>query len=124
MNRYGTRSELVRRLLACLGFGVVLALMIGKQQGSQQDYGYWFRQAVFSQDARATMRDLIINGSSHHFHVNRSGSQACRTERATARDQRPRICRLPHGLGPGHLHAPRWRTRACAARRHAQPARA
>jgi ABC-type branched-subunit amino acid transport system permease subunit len=48
VNRYGTTSELVRRLLACLGGGVVLAMMVGRQQGSQADYGYGFRQAVLS----------------------------------------------------------------------------
>jgi ABC-type branched-subunit amino acid transport system permease subunit len=47
MNRYGTTQELVRRLLACLGGGLVLALMVGKQQGSQNDYGYAIRQALF-----------------------------------------------------------------------------
>jgi ABC-type branched-subunit amino acid transport system permease subunit len=46
MNRYGTTQELVRRLLACLGAGVVLAMMVGRQQGSQNDYGLGFRQAV------------------------------------------------------------------------------
>jgi ABC-type branched-subunit amino acid transport system permease subunit len=48
VNRYGTTSELVRRLLACLGGGVVLAMMVGRQQGSQRDYGYGIRQALFS----------------------------------------------------------------------------
>jgi ABC-type branched-subunit amino acid transport system permease subunit len=48
VNRYGTTSELVRRLLACLGGGVVLAMMVGRQQGSRSDYGYGIRQALFS----------------------------------------------------------------------------
>jgi hypothetical protein len=46
VNRYGTTSELVRRLLACLGAGVMLALMVGQQQGSQNDYGLGFRESV------------------------------------------------------------------------------
>jgi ABC-type branched-subunit amino acid transport system permease subunit len=36
----------VSRLLACLGGAVVLAMMVGTQQGSQQDYGLAFRQSV------------------------------------------------------------------------------
>ncbi|SDO73641.1 ABC-type branched-chain amino acid transport system, permease component [Klenkia soli] len=36
----------VGRLLACLAGGVVLAMMVGTQQGSQQDYGLSFREAV------------------------------------------------------------------------------
>jgi len=36
----------VSRLLACLGGSVVLAMMVGTQQGSQQDYGLAFRESV------------------------------------------------------------------------------
>ena len=36
--RHDART-LVRRLLACLGGGFVLALMVGQQEGSQNDYG-------------------------------------------------------------------------------------
>jgi uncharacterized membrane protein YqjE len=38
---------LARRLLACLAGGVVLALMWGQQEGTPQDFGFAFRQAVF-----------------------------------------------------------------------------
>ncbi len=37
-----------KRLIACLALGVALAIMIGPQQGTQQDYGLAFRQAVLS----------------------------------------------------------------------------
>ena len=40
------RSVLVKRLLACLAGGVVLAMMVGSQEGSQTDYGYAFRKSV------------------------------------------------------------------------------
>src|SRR6478752_9154508 len=40
------RNPLVSRLLACLFGGLVLALMVGPQEGTQDDYGYAFRQAV------------------------------------------------------------------------------
>jgi ABC-type branched-subunit amino acid transport system permease subunit len=46
MNRYGTTSDLVKRLLACLGGALVLAMMVGRQQGSKQDYGLGLRQAL------------------------------------------------------------------------------
>ncbi len=36
------------RLLACLGGSVVLAMMVGPQQGSQDDYGQAFREAVLA----------------------------------------------------------------------------
>ncbi|MCW2783235.1 MAG: hypothetical protein JWR35_3684, partial [Marmoricola sp.] len=35
-----------QRLGACLAGGVVLALMVGNQEGTQQDFGYAFRQAL------------------------------------------------------------------------------
>jgi ABC-type branched-subunit amino acid transport system permease subunit len=47
MERLFTRDSL-KRLLACLAGGFVLALMIGNQEGVQNDYSYAFRQAVFS----------------------------------------------------------------------------
>ena len=37
----------LKRLAACLAGGFVLALMVGTQEGTQQDFGYAFRQAVF-----------------------------------------------------------------------------
>ncbi len=40
------RSILLKRLLACLAGGVVLAMMVGPQEGSQTDYGYAFRKSV------------------------------------------------------------------------------
>lgn len=36
----------IKRLLACLAGGVVLAMMVGSQEGSQTDYGYAFRKSV------------------------------------------------------------------------------
>jgi ABC-type branched-subunit amino acid transport system permease subunit len=41
------RSPGFRRLVACLAGSLVLAVMIGPQEGTQADYGYAFRQAVF-----------------------------------------------------------------------------
>jgi ABC-type branched-subunit amino acid transport system permease subunit len=46
MNRYGSRADLVKRLLACLGGGLVLAMMVGRQQGSKQDYGLGLRESL------------------------------------------------------------------------------
>jgi ABC-type branched-subunit amino acid transport system permease subunit len=43
-----TLPPTVGRLLACLAGAVVLAMMVGTQQGSQQDYGLSFRQAVLN----------------------------------------------------------------------------
>jgi ABC-type branched-subunit amino acid transport system permease subunit len=40
------RSILLKRFLACLAGGVVLAMMVGPQEGSQTDYGYGFRKSV------------------------------------------------------------------------------
>ncbi|HEV7187664.1 MAG TPA: branched-chain amino acid ABC transporter permease [Blastococcus sp.] len=42
------RTELVKRLLGCLAGGVVLALMWGQQEGSNQDYGFAFRESVLN----------------------------------------------------------------------------
>ncbi len=39
-------SPVLRRLLACLALGFVLALMIGQQEGTQQDFGLAFRESV------------------------------------------------------------------------------
>src|SRR5581483_8337026 len=44
--RNETRRILVRRLLWCLFGGFVLALMVGTQEGSQNDFGISFRHAV------------------------------------------------------------------------------
>ncbi|HEU5268711.1 MAG TPA: branched-chain amino acid ABC transporter permease [Jatrophihabitans sp.] len=48
----GGKSEqyrtLVKRLLGCLAAGFVLALMVGNQEGTQEDYGLAFRQAIFA----------------------------------------------------------------------------
>jgi ABC-type branched-subunit amino acid transport system permease subunit len=41
-------TALVKRLLACLAGGVVLAIMWGPQEGSNQNYSLAFRQAVFA----------------------------------------------------------------------------
>jgi ABC-type branched-subunit amino acid transport system permease subunit len=46
MKRTFSLPPAVVRLLACLGGSVVLAMMVGPQQGSQQDYGLAFREAV------------------------------------------------------------------------------
>ncbi len=48
MKRESELSIQLKRLGGCLALGFVLALMIGKQEGTQTDYGYAFRQAVFS----------------------------------------------------------------------------
>ena len=40
-------KPLITRLAACLAGGVVLALMWGEQEGTQDDYGFAFHQAVF-----------------------------------------------------------------------------
>jgi ABC-type branched-subunit amino acid transport system permease subunit len=40
------RMVLLKRLVACLAGGVVLAMMVGSQEGSQTDYGYGFRKSV------------------------------------------------------------------------------
>jgi ABC-type branched-subunit amino acid transport system permease subunit len=47
MNR-GEAMPLVKRLLACLAGGIVLALMWGQQEGSNNDYGFAFRESVFN----------------------------------------------------------------------------
>jgi hypothetical protein len=46
MNRRVSLPPAVTRLMACLGGSVVLAMMVGRQQGSQQDYGLAFRESV------------------------------------------------------------------------------
>ena len=40
------RIDNVKRLVACLAGGFVLALMVGTQEGTQQDFGYAFRESV------------------------------------------------------------------------------
>src|SRR3954452_4151224 len=45
MNRL--TSDHAKRLAGCLVLGVVLALMVGPQEGHQSDFGYAFRTAVF-----------------------------------------------------------------------------
>jgi ABC-type branched-subunit amino acid transport system permease subunit len=40
-------SDAAKRLAGCLALGVVLALMVGSQEGHQSDFGYAFRTAVF-----------------------------------------------------------------------------
>jgi ABC-type branched-subunit amino acid transport system permease subunit len=48
VNRGGVlASPLVKRLLACLLGSLVLALMVGSQEGIQEDFGYAFRKAIF-----------------------------------------------------------------------------
>jgi ABC-type branched-subunit amino acid transport system permease subunit len=48
----GGRNEqyqiLLKRLLGCLAGGLVLALMVGNQEGTQEDYGLAFREAIFA----------------------------------------------------------------------------
>ncbi len=46
MNRL-QNSESLKRFLACLAGGFVLAIMVGPQEGTQDDFGYEFRQSVF-----------------------------------------------------------------------------
>jgi ABC-type branched-subunit amino acid transport system permease subunit len=48
VNRRLSLPPAVSRLLACLGGSVVLAMMVGKQQGSKQDYGLAFRESVLN----------------------------------------------------------------------------
>jgi ABC-type branched-subunit amino acid transport system permease subunit len=49
MNRSDfTSPAAIKRLIACLAGSFVLALMWGPQEGVQEDYGYAFRQAIFS----------------------------------------------------------------------------
>ena len=43
-----TSPAAIKRLIACLAGSFVLALMWGPQEGVQEDYGYAFRQAIFS----------------------------------------------------------------------------
>ena len=43
-----TSPAAIKRLIACLAGSFVLALMWGPQEGTQEDYGYAFRQAIFS----------------------------------------------------------------------------
>ena len=50
-----------KRLIACLAGSLVLALMIGKQEGTQDDYGYAFRQAIFAP------RVFIFSGSASWY---------------------------------------------------------
>jgi hypothetical protein len=40
------RLVLLKRFAACMALALVLAVMIGTQEGTQQDFGYAFRQAV------------------------------------------------------------------------------
>jgi ABC-type branched-subunit amino acid transport system permease subunit len=40
-------TEALKRLAGCLVFGFVLALMVGPQEGTQSDFGFAFRKAVF-----------------------------------------------------------------------------
>jgi ABC-type branched-subunit amino acid transport system permease subunit len=40
------RTVLLKRLAACLAGGVVLAMMVGPQEGSQSDYFYGFKKSV------------------------------------------------------------------------------
>ncbi|MDQ1679972.1 MAG: branched-chain amino acid transport system permease protein [Frankiaceae bacterium] len=48
MNRGILASPGFRRLLACLAGSLVGALMIGPQEGVQEDYGYAFRKAILA----------------------------------------------------------------------------
>ena len=46
LKRESETSIHLKRLGSCLVVGLVLAVMIGKQEGTQQDYGYAFRQSI------------------------------------------------------------------------------
>lgn len=46
MKRESELSIHLKRLASCLLLGVMLALMVGKHEGSQSDYGFAFREAV------------------------------------------------------------------------------
>jgi ABC-type branched-subunit amino acid transport system permease subunit len=46
MNREMFASPIFKRLMGCLAGSLVLALMIGPQEGTPEDYGYAFRQAI------------------------------------------------------------------------------
>jgi ABC-type branched-subunit amino acid transport system permease subunit len=48
VNRRFSLPPAVTRLLACLGGSVVLAMMVGPQQGSKSDYGLGFRESVLN----------------------------------------------------------------------------
>jgi len=41
------RTDAAKRFAGCMALGVVLALMIGPQEGSQEDYGLAFRESIF-----------------------------------------------------------------------------
>ena len=43
-----TPKQLLTRLLACLAGSLVLALMVGNQEGTQEDYGLAFHEAILS----------------------------------------------------------------------------
>lgn len=47
MRRESVAVTHLKRLAACLALGIVMALMIGQHEGSQADYGYAIRQALF-----------------------------------------------------------------------------
>jgi ABC-type branched-subunit amino acid transport system permease subunit len=47
MNRAFFSSEPFKRAVGCFGASIVLALMIGQQEGSQEDYGLAFRESIF-----------------------------------------------------------------------------
>lgn len=47
MKRESELSIHLKRLAGCLALGFMLALMVGKHEGSQRDYGFAFREAVF-----------------------------------------------------------------------------
>ena len=48
MNRGAFANLLVKRAFACLAGSFVLALMVGNQEGSQEDYGLAFREAILA----------------------------------------------------------------------------
>ncbi len=48
MKRESELSVQLKRLGGCLALGLVLALMVGKQEGSQNDYGLALREAVLN----------------------------------------------------------------------------
>lgn len=50
----------LKRLLACLGGGFVLALMYGTQEGSQTDFGISFRQAIGVENHPFPLRLIVF----------------------------------------------------------------
>ena len=48
MNGTATRRELAQRLAGCLAGSLVLAMMVGSQEGVQDNYAFAFKQSVLA----------------------------------------------------------------------------